>query len=105
VSLDAEAGSRAFGARSGGTSSRRRAHCRPAAVVAAWRRCWSRSATATGACAKRRLASAQSSARKPDLLAALCEVFEPGDNVGLRNAAVEALGRSARSRRNTRARV
>jgi len=28
---------------------------------------------------------------EPDLLAALCEVFEPGDNVGLRNAAVEAL--------------
>ena len=29
---------------------------------------------------------------EPELLAALCEVFEPGDNVGLRNAAVEALG-------------
>jgi HEAT repeat protein len=29
---------------------------------------------------------------EPDLLAALVDVFEPGDNVGLRNAAVEALG-------------
>jgi HEAT repeat protein len=29
---------------------------------------------------------------EPDLLSALVEVFEPGDNVGLRNAAVEALG-------------
>lgn len=29
---------------------------------------------------------------EPDLLAALANVFEPGDNVGLRNAAVEALG-------------
>lgn len=29
---------------------------------------------------------------EPDLLAALVRVFEPGDNVGLRNAAVEALG-------------
>ena len=28
----------------------------------------------------------------PDLLSALVAVFEPGDNVGLRNAAVEALG-------------
>lgn len=29
---------------------------------------------------------------EPDLLSALVDVFEPGDNVGLRNAAVEALG-------------
>ena len=29
---------------------------------------------------------------EPELLAALVAVFEPGDNVGLRNAAVEALG-------------
>lgn len=29
---------------------------------------------------------------EPDLLTALAKVFEPGDNVGLRNAAVEALG-------------
>lgn len=29
---------------------------------------------------------------EPDLLLALADVFEPGDNVGLRNAAVEALG-------------
>jgi HEAT repeat protein len=29
---------------------------------------------------------------EPELLAALAQVFEPGDNVGLRNAAVEALG-------------
>jgi HEAT repeat protein len=29
---------------------------------------------------------------EPDLLVALCQVFEPGENVGLRNAAVEALG-------------
>ena len=29
---------------------------------------------------------------EPDLLSALADVFEPGDNVGLRNAAVEALG-------------
>ncbi|HXK19491.1 MAG TPA: HEAT repeat domain-containing protein, partial [Polyangiaceae bacterium] len=29
---------------------------------------------------------------EPELLAALCDVFEPGENVGLRNAAVEALG-------------
>ena len=29
---------------------------------------------------------------EPELLNALCDVFEPGDNVGLRNAAVEALG-------------
>jgi HEAT repeat protein len=28
----------------------------------------------------------------PDLMAALADVFAPGDNVGLRNAAVEALG-------------
>jgi HEAT repeat protein len=28
----------------------------------------------------------------PELLTALADVFEPGDNVGLRNAAVEALG-------------
>lgn len=28
----------------------------------------------------------------PELLSALADVFEPGDNVGLRNAAVEALG-------------
>jgi HEAT repeat protein len=29
---------------------------------------------------------------EPDLLTALIDVFEPGENVGLRNAAVEALG-------------
>jgi HEAT repeat protein len=29
---------------------------------------------------------------EPELLSALVQVFEPGDNVGLRNAAVEALG-------------
>jgi HEAT repeat protein len=29
---------------------------------------------------------------EPELVAALVDVFEPGDNVGLRNAAVEALG-------------
>jgi len=29
---------------------------------------------------------------EPELLLALADVFEPGDNVGLRNAAVEALG-------------
>jgi HEAT repeat protein len=29
---------------------------------------------------------------EPELLTALVDVFEPGDNVGLRNAAVEALG-------------
>lgn len=29
---------------------------------------------------------------EPELLSALVDVFEPGDNVGLRNAAVEALG-------------
>lgn len=29
---------------------------------------------------------------EPELLSALAEVFEPGENVGLRNAAVEALG-------------
>lgn len=29
---------------------------------------------------------------EPELLSALASVFEPGDNVGLRNAAVEALG-------------
>jgi HEAT repeat protein len=29
---------------------------------------------------------------EPDLVSALVDVFEPGDNVGLRNAAVEALG-------------
>ncbi len=29
---------------------------------------------------------------EPELLSALADVFEPGDNVGLRNAAVEALG-------------
>ncbi|HYP87867.1 MAG TPA: HEAT repeat domain-containing protein, partial [Polyangiaceae bacterium] len=29
---------------------------------------------------------------EPDMLQALAKVFEPGDNVGLRNAAVEALG-------------
>lgn len=29
---------------------------------------------------------------EPDVLSALADVFEPGDNVGLRNAAVEALG-------------
>lgn len=29
---------------------------------------------------------------EPELLAALAQVFEPGENVGLRNAAVEALG-------------
>ncbi|HYQ16500.1 MAG TPA: HEAT repeat domain-containing protein, partial [Polyangiaceae bacterium] len=29
---------------------------------------------------------------EPDMLLALAKVFEPGDNVGLRNAAVEALG-------------
>jgi HEAT repeat protein len=29
---------------------------------------------------------------EPEILSALAEVFEPGDNVGLRNAAVEALG-------------
>jgi HEAT repeat protein len=29
---------------------------------------------------------------EPELLSALAHVFEPGDNVGLRNAAVEALG-------------
>ncbi len=29
---------------------------------------------------------------EPDVMAALADVFEPGDNVGLRNATVEALG-------------
>lgn len=29
---------------------------------------------------------------EPEILSALADVFEPGDNVGLRNAAVEALG-------------
>ena len=29
---------------------------------------------------------------EPELLGALIDVFEPGENVGLRNAAVEALG-------------
>ncbi len=37
-------------------------------------------------------------APSPDVLAALVGALRPGDNVGLRNAAVEALGGTARPR-------